>query len=157
MQEDSLEEEVVELNLAAAGFSGGGGSRGGKMKKAKRSYSPPSPPRALDIDVAKVRLHNYVQHYTWPWLSVQVNSGLFNATYAIPRAATIPADDTEHKVRKNNVVRDCSCLMPPSGYDCPDRLESRIPLQLHPQSLSSLLPASQGQEHLPLHHAGWTC
>ena len=28
----------------------------------------------------------------------QVSAGLFNTTYGIPRATTIPADNTEHKV-----------------------------------------------------------
>ena len=29
---------------------------------------------------------------------MQVSAGLFNTTYGIPRATTIPADNTEHKV-----------------------------------------------------------
>ena len=37
------------------------------------------------------------------FLPVQVSSGLFNTTYAIPRATTIPADSTEHKVRRVSV------------------------------------------------------
>ena len=40
---------------------------------------------------------------------VQVKSGLFNTTYDIPRAATIPADNTEHKVGKNSCkfIKEC--------------------------------------------------
>ena len=38
------------------------------------------------------------------FLLVQVSSGLFNTTYAIPRATTIPADSTEHKVRRVSVA-----------------------------------------------------
>ena len=69
-----------------------------KMRAAPPS--PPKPPKALEVAVAKVMSSLSFDVYTLTILiQYQVDSGLFNATYAIPRATTIPADDTEHKVR----------------------------------------------------------
>ena len=50
------------------------------------------------------------------FLPVQVSSGLFNTTYAIPRATTIPADSTEHKVRGASVAVLGLILQPIKHY-----------------------------------------
>ncbi|XP_064396719.1 protein F37C4.5-like isoform X2 [Halichondria panicea] len=67
----------LEDDLAAPG---GGGGQETFRGLGKGSISPPPPPPALEVATAKV------------------TAGLFNTTYAIPRATTIPADNTEHKV-----------------------------------------------------------
>ena len=51
------------------------------------------------------------------FLLVQVSSGLFNTTYAIPRATTIPADSTEHKVRRVSVLNSPCTFMSYSMED----------------------------------------
>ena len=48
---------------------------------------------------------------------LQVNSGLFNATYNIPRVTTIPADDTEHKVPYYQLNCRIGADLGEGGYD----------------------------------------
>ena len=73
----------------------------------------PSPPPAVQVAVTKVyklssilSLHDeQYTHFmllcTQHYFNTQVSTGLFNTTYGIPRATTIPADNTEHKVLCN--------------------------------------------------------
>ncbi len=62
----------------------------------------------LHVPYSTVRLYVWIctyyirLHFTVMTLALilplQVTTGLFNTTYVIPRATTIPADSTEHKV-----------------------------------------------------------
>ena len=43
---------------------------------------------------------------------MQVSAGLFNTTYGIPHATTIPADNTEHKVssQRRHIIASVYCI-----------------------------------------------
>ncbi|KAL5474815.1 hypothetical protein EMCRGX_G026832 [Ephydatia muelleri] len=81
-----------------SGKSGGTPSPQFPPGGAGAGQTPPLPP-PVDVDVS------------------EVSAGLYNATFTIPRAATIPADSTEHKVTVALID-----LFPELSYTCVPRL-----------------------------------
>ena len=103
---------ATKLKKKSKGMTFGGGS-------ARRSYYSESDsdedyvPQVMDVSTAKVG--TIVSRKCVCSISpviLQVSAGLFNTTYAIPRATSIPADNTEHKVSITSPPAHCDHCWP---------------------------------------------
>ena len=107
-----FQKTATNLKKKSRGIGFGGGS----ARRSNYSESDSDEeyvPQVMDVSTAKVG--SSVSRKCVCSISpviLQVSAGLFNTTYAIPRATTIPADNTEHKVSITSPPAHCDHCWP---------------------------------------------